>query len=394
MEDILLMINTMELEKITPLKNLPLNQVFRFGNSSLGWDNTLLYGDNLHILNLLNENTDILTNNKIKLIYVDPPYSTGRSIVNSKQKIVYDDKLKGRKYDEFIKIRLKILWDLLDDDGIILVHLNLNRSHYIKIIMDELFGEEKFTNEIIWKNSNAGKTVSKNLSKDFHSIFWYSKGETYTFNNVHTNLSEKTIKKYNRDDDDGRGKYRLIPLQKTTSPSNATRFNFVDNLGVLWNCPKKGWRMSYDKLKELENDNKLYFTQNTIYEKSYWNERKSSQKLIGNVWDDIPNLQGTNCENTEYPTQKPERLLERIITMCTNENDLILDPFAGSGTTLCVSEKLKRRWIGIDSSSVAIKTIINRLLNINLTKDLHNSKNLYNCDLTPFKVISQENNIL
>jgi adenine-specific DNA-methyltransferase len=373
-------------------KKSSLQQMFRFGEASSAWRNILLHGDNLDILNLFYEDKDNLIINKIKgkvkLVYIDPPYSTGRSIINNKQKIIYYDRLMGEEYDEFIKIRVKLLWDLLDSDGVLFIHLNLNRSHYIKVIMDELFGEDKFINEVIWKNSNSGKTVSKNLSRDFHSILWYSKGKNYTFNNIYTSLSDKTKKKFNKDDNNGRGPYRLIPLQKPTAHSNITRFDYIDNFGKRWRCPEKGWRMSEEKLKLLENDNRLYLQGNTLYQKSYWNERESSGKLIGNLWDDITNLQGTNYENTEYPTQKPEKLLQRIITMCTKENDLILDAFAGSGTTLCAAEKLKRRWVGIDSSEIAIKVIMDRLLNINLTKDLYNPKKFYEGDLSPFDLVS------
>jgi hypothetical protein len=230
--------------------------------------------------------------------------------------------------------------------------------------IDEIFREENFRNEITWLRSSSGKTVSKNFSKDTDYILWYSRSDGYFLNPTFKPLSETTKAMYNKDEGDGRGKYRLYPLQKTGGPGPETTYEYIDNTGKVWKCPKKGWRMKYEKLKALENDGRLYFNGNTLSEKAYWNERENEGRLANNLWDDIANLQGANEEILEYPTQKPEALLERIIKASSNEGDIILDAFTGSGTTLAVAEKLGRRWIGIDCGKLAIYTIQKRMLNL------------------------------
>jgi adenine-specific DNA-methyltransferase len=373
-------------------KSLRFRNLYKYERADSAWTNLLFWGDNKIILNMIESNQQFSMRydikGTVKLIYLDPPYSTGRGIYNCDESLIYTDKIVGINYIEFIKQRLIQLWELLEPNGVMFIHLNSNKSHYIKVLMDELFGRNKFVNEIVWQNTNSGKTTSRNLSRDFHTIYWYAKGCNYVFNPIFTDLSVITKKKYNRDDNDGRGFYRLIPLQKTNSQANITRFDYMDNNGQLWRCPSKGWRMRETKLKELENQNRLYLDGNKIYEKSYWNERVNNGKLCGNFWNDIPNLQGSNYETTGYPTQKPEKLIQRIVQMCTNEGDLVLDAFAGSGTTLCAAEKLKRRWIGIDCRLEAINTIRKRLLNINLTRDLINSREFFKEDLKAFNVFA------
>ncbi|TXI35589.1 MAG: site-specific DNA-methyltransferase [Nitrosomonas sp.] len=169
---------------------------------------------------------------------------------------------------------------------------------------------------------------------------------------------------YNRDDKDGRGIYRFYPLQKTGGPGPETTYDYVDNNGKVWPCPAKGWRMRKEKLKALENDNRLYLSGNTIQEKAYWNERDNEGRLANNLWDDIPNLQGNNKEILNYPTQKPEKLLERIISISTEEGATVADFFSGSGTTAAVAEKMGRKWIATDlgkpSCMVARKRLIDQ----------------------------------
>jgi len=138
---------------------------------------------------------------------------------------------------------------------------------------------------------------------------------------------------YNKDDNDGRGLYRLYPLQKTDNPGPETTYDYKDNRGKIWKCPPKGWRMKYEKLKALENDKRLYMGGDTLSEKAYWNERENEGKLCNNLWDDISNLQGNNRELLDYPTQKPEALYERIIKASSNPGDIVLDVFMGPGTT-------------------------------------------------------------
>ena len=330
------------------------------------WKNLLIFGDNLQALKTIYENKDPLIKDKVKgmvkLIYIDPPFATESDFVAKDGEKAYSDKIKGSEFIEFIRQRLILAKEILSDEGSIFVHLDMKKYHYIKVIMDEIFGENNFRNEIIWQSSSSGKTVKQNLAKDTQFICWYSKTELYTFNKVFTSLSPKTLKMYRMDDNDGRGKYRLYPLQKTDGPTIGTKYDYVDENKKVWKCPKKGWRMINEKLKELELDNRLYFGGKTLQEKAYWNERDNEGKLANNLWIDCPNLQGNNNEISGYPTQKPLSLLSRIIEMTTNKNDLILDFFAGSGTSLIAAENLGRRWIGCDIGKLSMYTIQKRLL--------------------------------
>jgi len=326
----------------------------------------LVKGNNLEVMvSLLGE-----YKGKIDLIYIDPPYLTGLDFKTKDGNFAYSDKFTKEGYLQFIYERLYVMRELLSDIGSIYVHVDQRTSHYLRFILDNLFGEENFKNEIIWLRSSSGKTTSKNFSRDTDSILFYSKYSNYTFNKTFQPLSDSTISMYSMDDHNGRGKYRLYPLQKTSSPGPQTLYDYIDNNGKIWLCPKKGWRMKQDKLKSLENDNRLYLIGNTLQEKAYWNERENDGKLANNLWNDIPNLQGNAIEILGYPTQKPEALLERIIKASSNEGDLVADFFAGSGTTLAVSQKLNRNWIGVDLGDESIKTIKERMINLDATFDV------------------------
>ena len=339
-----------------------------FNCSGEEWKNLLICGDNYQALKTIYENKDELIKDKVKgkvnLIYIDPPFATESDFSAKDGEKAYSDKIKGAEFIEFLRERLVLAREILSDDGSIFVHLDMKKYHYIKIVMDEIFGENNFRNEIVWQSSSSGKTVTKNLSKDTQFICWYSKSDKYKFRNVYTQLSDKTLKMYKYDDNDGRGKYRLYPLQKTDGPTVGTKYTYIDETGKEWKAPKKGWRMIEPKLKALELDNRLWMKGKTLQEKAYWNERDNTGKLANNLWIDCPNLQGNNKEICGYPTQKPLSLLQRIIQMATDENDIVMDFFAGSGTTLVAAEKMKRKWIGCDLGKLSIYTIQKRLLTL------------------------------
>lgn len=187
--------------------------------------------------------------------------------------------------------------------------------------MDEIFSPDRYLNEITWLRSSSGKTTSKSFPRDTDTILLYSKAEEYTFNSVYQPLLDKTIAMYDKDNNDGRGRYRYYLMQKTGGPGPETTYDYVDNNGRVWKCPPKGWRMKYEKIKALENDGRLVLTGYTLQEKAYWNERENEGRLSSNLWSDIPNLQGSSSEMVGYPTQKPEALLERIIRASSNEGD-------------------------------------------------------------------------
>src|SRR3990167_5769352 len=195
-------------------------------------------------------------------------------------------------------------------------------------------------------------------------IFWYSKSGTYIYNPVTKPLTDEDKATFTKDDGDGMGLYNTVSMQKVSGPTPGTAYDYVDNQGRTWKCPAKGWRMVFDKMKALENNNRLFFSINTIREKYYLNERSEIGKQVDNLWADIGNMNRNKKEDVDYPTQKPEALLERIIEASTNEGDLVADFFCGSGTTLAVAEKLGRKWIGSDLGKFGIHTSRKRMIGV------------------------------
>jgi adenine-specific DNA-methyltransferase len=355
------------------------------GDGQSTWRNRLVWGDKRYVLPSLRPEFA----GKVKLIYIDPPFATGDNFYYTTH-IPDDPYTDGEQNGSFVKepnmLEIKayrdiwgrgldgylqwfyetvlLLHELLADDGSIYVHCDWRVNSFVRSIMDEVFTSARYINEITWLRSSSGKTTSRSFPRDTDTILWYSKSSSYTLNNVFQPLSEKTIAMYDKDDGDGRGRYRLYPMQKTSSPGPETTYDYVDNTGKIWRCPAKGWRMKYEKVKALENDGRLVLTGSTLQEKAYWNERENEGKLASNLWNDIPNLQGASSEMLGYPTQKPEALLQRIITASSNKDDLVLDCFCGSGTTPAVAEKLGRRWIAADVGRVAIQLTRKRLLSM------------------------------
>jgi len=301
-------------------------------------DNLIIKGNNLLALHSLKKKH----RGKVKLIYIDPPYNTGNDGFN------YNDSFNHSTWLTFMKNRLLISKELLSENGVIFVQCDDNEQAYLKVLMDEIFHRENYRNSIYWHRTYAGKTISKNLPWNVDTILFYSKNPTTGINNITKELSEKDISSFNKDDNDGRGKYTTVSLQKTGGPGPQTTYDYKDNNGKIWKCPTKGWRMTQDKLKALENDKRLYITDKTIREKYYLNERIEVGKQIDNLWDDIGNMNRSKNEDTGFAGQKPEKLIQRIIDFATNKNDIVLDYHLGSGTTAAVAHKMGRRYIGIE----------------------------------------------
>ena len=354
------------------------------GRQVTGWTNKLIWGDNKYILSSLKNGPmreEIEKEGGIKLVYIDPPFDVGADFSinvevgdgeiyekqpNVMEHIAYRDTW-GKYHDSFLTMiyeRIKLIYELLAEDGSIFIHCDSRLNQYLKIIMGEIFGINNVRSEIIWERSVSGKTTTKNYSKDIDHLIWCTKSDNYIFNETFKPLSESTINSYSYDDNNGRGKYASVSMQKTGSPGPLTTYDYMDNSGKVWKCPNKGWRMTKEKLKILEDDNRLILTGEVIREKSYWKERKNIGKKANNLWNDIPNLQGKSKEITNYPTQKPEKLLERIIKGHSNQNDIICDFFSGSGTTAAVAEKLNRKWICADLGKFAIHITRKRMINL------------------------------
>jgi len=347
--------NTLE----APLQEV---RVFNEGNEwEDGWRNLLIFGDNLLAMKTLYEDlkpggsNKIKLRNKIKLIYIDPPFATKSDFMKDKEK-AYSDKVAGSKFIEFLRKRLIFLNELLADDGSIYVHLDQKKSHYMKAIMDEVFGEHNFKNEIVWKRTSAHSDAGKyGINIDF--IYFYTKGEKYIWNQQYENYSAKYLTRFKNVDPDGR-RWQDGPITAKGLSGGGYNYTYKGVEG-FWRCPLR-------TMEKLDSENKLYYTRNGgIRIKRYLDESKGIP--LQTVWTDIFPTNSQAVERIHYPTQKAENLLERIIRTSSNENDIVLDCFAGSGSTLAVAEKLNRKWVGIDCGKLSSYTIQGRMLNLATT---------------------------
>ncbi|MGI6449088.1 MAG: site-specific DNA-methyltransferase [Desulfitobacteriia bacterium] len=344
------------------LANSPIAAALRpCREESVDFDNTenlYIEGDNLDVLKLMLE-TYL---GKVKMIYIDPPYNTGNDFIYNDDFIEdvgeflnrdgqYDEEgnrlvknldSNGRFHTDWLNMiypRLRLARDLLSDDGIIFISIDDNEVENLKKICNEVFGGGNFINQVTWVRTRSGKTVKRQLLTNSEYLLIYAKGLNYAWNPIFQPLSEATIKMYSKDDNDGRGKYRLYPMQKTSSPGPETTYDYIDNNGKVWKCPPKGWRMIQSKIKALENDGRLCLENEALSEKAYWNERTSEGRLADTLWSDlsensvgvkeVQTLLGSAIFNNPKPTDYVIRMLE----IATNSDDIVLDFFSGSATT-------------------------------------------------------------
>lgn len=318
--------------------SVPFQPIKRFGEAKeKEWNNMLIFGENLqalkHLLKLKEQgrlrNPD--GKNGIKLVYIDPPFATEQEFRGAKDQKAYQDKIAGADFIEFLRRRLIFLKELLTDDGSIYVHLDQRKGHYIKTILDEIFGENNFLNDISWCYKE--REISKNQWNEKHDhILFYKKGNNLIFNwdEVTAAYSVGSEKKYTLSDEEGR----------------------------LYQIRGKGGQFTGKQQLSPEIEKKY---PELVY-RDYWDEKPGV--LPRDWWEDIPFVNRAGSERTGYPTQKPEALLERIIRASSTKREIVLDCFAGSGTAGAVAEKLGRKWIMIDSSKLAVYTIQKRMLNL------------------------------
>lgn len=300
------------------------------GRQIKGWTNKLIWGDNKLILSSLKNGTlrkEIEDNGGIKLIYIDPPFDVGADFSmkieigddeftkepSILEEIAYRDTW-GKGADSFIAMiyeRLSIMKDLLADDGSLYVHCDWRVNSYLRLVLDELLGKSNFRNEIIWCYTGASQQKTK-FPQKHDNIILYGKSDSVIFNwdKITIPYSEETVART------GRG----------------------------------------------SGESGLYGENNP--EEKHKNRLKESGKIPEDWWKDIFRIQGNGLEKVDYPTQKPESLLERIINASSNKNDIVADLFCGSGTTLAVAEKLGRKWIGSDLGKFAIHTTRKRMIGV------------------------------
>jgi adenine-specific DNA-methyltransferase len=345
-----------------------------------GWRNLVVFGDNLQFLKTVYANKDEVIKDKVKgkvkLIYIDPPFGTSEDFSTKSGLVAYQDKAKGSDFIEFIRRRLILAKELLAPDGSIFVHLDYKKLHYIKLVLDEVFGENNFRNEIIWKRKGGSANPSNKLGVVTDSILWYTKTENATLVPQYTLESDEAKKyiseRFNTVDSNGR-RFLKSPIVSPNPRENLT----YEYKG--YKPPKNGWSIQRSVMEEWDQADKLYFPPvgggERIYRKIYLDEYQGQP--IQNLWNDIFVINPMALERVDYPTQKPEQLIERIINLTTKPGDLIIDFFAGSGTTACTAEKLGRKWIVCDIGKLSFYTIQKRLLTIESSKELNKSKKSY-----------------
>ncbi len=361
--------------------------------------NALYYGDNLQILR------ERIATESIDLVYLDPPFNSQASYNvlfkaptgeqsqaqieafedtwhwNDHAERAFDDVMKSGNSDvaemlrslrAFLKendmmayltmmaVRLLELHRVLKPTGSLYLHCDPTASHYLKVLMDGIFGAEMFRNEIVWKRTTT-HSDSKTWSRVSDSIFFYTKASTFTWVTPREPHSEEYLAdKYRHEDE--RGTYRL---------DNMTSPNPRPNMMYEWKgfpFPDKGWRYSKETMAKLDAEGRIWYPQRKDGSldttkrpqlKRYLDEMDGG--VMGNIWTDISPINSQAQERLGYPTQKPLALLERILTASSEEGFTVLDPFCGCGTAVHAAQKLKRNWVGIDITHLAISLIERRL---------------------------------
>lgn len=373
---------------------VPLQPVSTFGKNGEGWHNMLLFGDNLQVMKslLAEKKAGRLRNSDgsdgVRLVYIDPPFATKRDFSGSQDARAYQDKMAGTEFIEFLRRRLLLIRELLASNGSLYIQMDSRRMHYLKIVLDELFGEGGFLCEIVWKSTSA-HSDAKRVGAIHQTILLYTRGADWVWNTQYVAYATDYKEKYYRYKDlDGR-EWKSTDL---TGPGGRGPV-------YVWRGVKRAWRVTKENMENYEKAGRIFYTANGIPRlKQYWDEIESRGGLPAqSIWDDraVQTVVSWSDEGVGYPTQKPEGLLARVIKQSTNEGDIVFDAFAGSGTTLAVAEKLGRRWVGIDCGKLAIYTIQKRMLNlkneIGHKGKLLKSKpfTLYNAGLYDFSTLKQ-----
>jgi DNA modification methylase len=327
------------------------------GRQLKGWTNKLIWGDNKLILSSLANGPmreEIEKQGGLKLISIDPPFAVGADFgfeiqiggetAEKKQSIIEEIAYRdtwGKGISSYLSMmyeRLKLMHSFLAVDGSIYVHCDWRVNSMMRMLLDDVFTSENYKAEIIWKrtfNAGSSKAIANKLPLNTDSIFWYTKSDSFIFNKEFKPYSDGAIKRYDKVDENGQ------------------RFK--------WNPMKT---FSQDRLAKMIAEGEAKITPTSKYPvyKHYFDEEKGAS--VDNLWDDIAAIGTFAPERVDYPTQKPEALLERIIKASSNEGDLCADFFGGSGTLAAVAEKLGRKWISCDLGRFAIHTQRKRLIGV------------------------------
>ena len=352
----------LQIEKVFNGKKYPLY--------SKDWHNLLVFGDNLQILKTFNENKDPLVKNKIKgkikLIYIDPPFGTGDEYDGNQGQSAYSAKRKGADFVEFLRRRLILLKEILADDGSIFVRMDYHFGHYVKLILDEVFGKGNFRNEMIVNRTRTLKGEYKQFATATDSLFLYAKDkEMMTFNGFRRLKQES--------------EWKWVEMHLPGSRKDETLLYRKIFCKTIKAPAGRRWALSQESLENAIERGLV-----RLNKKTGLPQFLTKYETLGSDWTDIAGY----SKYFDYPTENSEDLLERVIRCSSNEDDVVMDVFAGSGTTAAVAEKLGRRWICCDIGKLAIYTIQKRLLEIDKSKDLTDRKKKYEKPAKSFAVVT------
>jgi len=347
------------------------------GRQRTGWTNKLIWGDNKLILSSLKNGPlreEIEKQGGLKLIYIDPPFDVGADFSmdieigdetftkkpNILEEIAYRDTW-GKGADSFIAMiysRLTLMSELLSENGSIYVHCDWRVNSFLRLILDEIFGKPFLVNEIVWRRAN-NKTSTKKISIIHDSIYWYSKTPDYIYNPQFHEFREEYLDSKYTYQEEGR-KYRL---QSMYGKGQGEPMRFGNRVIA----PPSGlhFRWTQERIDKAMKEGIIVFGKNGEGMPQFKDFLDTKSGIpLQTIWNDIPDVNSQAFERLDYPTQKPEALIDRIIIASSNEGDLVADFFCGSGTTAAVAEKLGRKWIVADLGKFAIHTTRKRMIGV------------------------------
>lgn len=324
--------------------------------------NKLYVGDNYEIMRCMLDDYDMA--GKINFVYIDPPFSTNNifkisderaSTISSSHsdEIAYRDLLKGSDFIEFLRERIILLRELMSDNSSLYLHIDYKIGHYVKVMMDEIFGIENFRNDIARIKCNPKNFKRKAYGNIKDLILFYTKGNDYVWNEPRVDLTDEDLKRLCQKVNEQGRSYTTVPIHAPGETRNGST-------GQPWrgmNPPKgRHWRCSPDELDDLDKNGLIEWSKNGNPRKIVFAEEKAKKgKKLQDIW------KYKDPQSPVYPTQKNRELLDLLISTSSNEGDLIMDCFAGSGTTIMSANELGRHWVGVDESEHAIEVVQNRL---------------------------------
>ena len=335
-------------------RETPLREVGSVGSRVTA--NRLYAGDNLNVLSALCSDPSI--RGRVRLVYIDPPYATGFAFESATVGIAYHDDQIGAEYLSALRQRLVLLRELLAEDGSMYLHLDSNMVFQAKLLMDEVFGARHFINLITRIKCNPKNQVRRGYGDVCDYVLFYSKSKNYVWNQPTLPWNETTgAKEYNCIEESTGRRYKKVPCHLPGVRNGETGLPWRGKLPP----PGKHWVHSPTRLDEMDARGEIYWSATGNPRRKLYLDQ-SAGKRQPNLWTEFRDTQNQNAEVTGYPTEKNVEMLRMIVKASSNPGDLVLDAYAGSGTTLAAAAENDRNWIGIDESPAAIATSIERLV--------------------------------